>query len=92
MKEIKIARHIDEPPHFLLWSADEMVPPLLSIIVGIIVGQVFYCLIAGFVASHFYRRFRDHRPNGYILHMLYWYLGIQLKGFCFKHPFNREYW
>lgn len=92
MKQIQIAQHIDEPPHFLLWAVDEMVPPVLGIVAGILLGQMFYCLSAGLVVNHFYKRFRDHRPNGYLLHMLNWYIGVPLKGFCFRHVFIREFW
>ena len=62
MKQIQIAQHIDEPPHFLLWAVDEMVPPVLGIVAGILLGQLFYCLSAGLVVNHFYKRFRVCLP------------------------------
>lgn len=91
MKEIKICHHIDDPQHFLLWSIDEMVPPMFGLICGILTDHMLLCLFFGFVLNHFYCRFRDNRPNGYLLHMCYWFLGIPLKGNCFKHPFIREF-
>lgn len=30
MKPVKIPRRVDEPPHLLLWSADELAPMLLG--------------------------------------------------------------
>lgn len=35
MEPVSIPSYIDDPPHFLLWSADEMAPILLGLVIGI---------------------------------------------------------
>lgn len=36
MEPVSIPSYIDDPPHFLLWSADEMAPILLGLVIGIL--------------------------------------------------------
>ncbi len=44
MEPVSILSYIDDPPHFLLWSADEIAPLMLGLVIGIL-SQVrhFYC-------------------------------------------------
>jgi conjugal transfer pilus assembly protein TraL len=39
MEPVSIPSYIDDPPHFLLWSADEMAPILLGLVIGIFTGN-----------------------------------------------------
>ena len=91
MKEVEIPTYADEPPHFLLWSADEMLPIIFGFGMGIIIDQVFFLTIAGFVVSHYYKKFRDQHPDGFLFHLAYWY-GF---GFCrsrsMTNPFVRKF-
>lgn len=91
MKIIQIARFIDEPPHFLLWQIDELAPPLLGLMAGIIADNVLLFLIFGFVCNFLYRRFRDNHPRGYLIHLAYYYLGLNLRGRCFPNSFIRDF-
>ena len=56
MESIELPRAIDEPPTILLWSADEMAPLVLAIVLGMLIGQAFICVLIGFFISHWYRR------------------------------------
>lgn len=47
MKPVKIPRRVDEPPHLLLWSADELAPMLLGLTIGVIIGKAPICFIGG---------------------------------------------
>lgn len=80
MKETRIPTRADQPPQLLLWSADECLPVLLGLGLGlgIMINQVFVCTVTEMIISHFYRKFRDLHPDGYLLHLAYWY-GL---GFC----------
>lgn len=71
--EVEIPIYADEPPHFLLWSVDEIMPILLGLGVGILMGHIFIATLIGFVVSRFYKKFRDQHADGYLYHMLYWY-------------------
>lgn len=92
MKPVRIPRRIDEPPHFLMWSADEIAPMLLGLTVGVFIGQVFICLIVGVLVTNFYKKFRDNHPDGFILHLIYWHgFTKQKKNGSMKNPFIRRY-
>ncbi len=91
MKPVKIPQRIDDPPHLLLWRADELAPLLLGLVFGVLLGQVLVCTFLGFVVTHVYKRFRDHRPDGYLLHGLYW-LGFYIsRAPSLRNPFVRSY-
>ncbi len=45
MKPVKIPRRVDEPPHLLLWSADELAPMLLGLTIGVIIGKALICFL-----------------------------------------------
>ncbi|ALE65099.1 conjugative transfer protein TraL (plasmid) [Salmonella enterica subsp. enterica serovar Typhimurium] len=49
MKPVKIPRRVDEPPHLLLWSADELAPMLLGLTIGVIIGKALICFLGGYL-------------------------------------------
>lgn len=91
MKPVEIPRRVDEPPHFLLWSADEMAPMLLGLTVGVFLGQALICFMVGLVVTNVYKRFRDNHPDGFLLHMMYWYGFTKANKGSFKNPYIRRY-
>ena len=91
MKPIRIPRRIDEPPHLLLWSADELAPMLLGLTIGMMIGKAFICFFVGFVISHFYKRFKDNYPDGYLLHLLYWGGLLMKKTPSLKNPYIKRF-
>ncbi|AVF73804.1 type IV conjugative transfer system protein TraL [Vibrio parahaemolyticus] len=91
MKPVKIPRRIDEPPHMLLWSADELAPMLLGLVIGVMMGKALIFFLIGLAVTNLYRRFRDNHPDGYMLHMLYWGGFIATKAKSLKNPFIRRY-
>jgi len=72
---IKIPAHIDEPPYVLFWRLDEVLPIGVGLVAGIWLAQLTICLVIGLVVARFYRRFCDNRPDGFLLHSIYWYMG-----------------
>ena len=90
MKPIKIPQRVDEPPHILLWSVDELAPLLLGIVLGMLLGQMLVCFGIGFVVTQFYRRYRENHPDGFLLHIMYWY-GIPItRSKSMVNPFVRR--
>lgn len=71
MKPVRVPARIDDPPHFLLWSADEMAPIMIGVVIGVIIKQFLICTAVGFAVTHVYRKFRDSTQDGYIVHWLY---------------------
>ncbi len=91
MERIEIPRYIDDPPHFLLWSADELAPVAIGLVIGVLTANAFILTMLGLVATKFYRRFRDGKPDGYMLHGLYWSGLLPLQVIGGKNPFLRTY-
>jgi conjugal transfer pilus assembly protein TraL len=87
---IKIPGRIDEPPHLILWSADELAPMLLGLTFGILIGEAFICTAVGFFITSLYRKFRDNNPDGYLLHMLYHAGILPPKGKSMINPYIRR--
>lgn len=76
-KPIKIPQRVDEFPHFLLWSLDEMAPLMFLVLIGMLFDALGICLVLGLVATNAYRRIRENSPDGILLHTLY-KMGIPL--------------
>lgn len=70
-----IPAHIDEPPHVLFWRLDEVMPIGIGLVAGVLIAQLIICTGLGLVLARFYRRFCDNRPDGFLLHAIYWYMG-----------------
>jgi conjugal transfer pilus assembly protein TraL len=91
MQPVKIPRRIDEPPHILLWSADELAPMLIGLVIGVVVGKALLFTVIGLIITNLYRRYRDNRPDGYLLHMIYW-SGLPItRSKTFKNPYIRRF-
>ena len=91
MKPTKIPGWIDQPPHLLSWSADELVPMILGLTIGVVIGKALVCFLIGVGITNLYRRFRDNHPDGYLLHMIYWAGFIMTKAKSMKNPYVRRY-
>lgn len=89
-RPIPFPQHIDSPRPFLVWTTDEMVPLVLLISIGIFIDRFFTFLLLGFVAITVWRRLRDRMPDGFILHYLYFRIGVPFKGRTFVNPFDSE--
>ncbi|GAB3472821.1 conjugal transfer pilus assembly protein TraL [Azotobacter beijerinckii] len=72
---VRIPAYIDEPPYVLFWRIDEVMPIGIAMVAGVLIAQLMVCLVVGFALARFYRRYCDNRPDGYLLHALYWHLG-----------------
>jgi len=72
---IKIPAYIDQPPHVMFWRLDEVMPIGIGLVAGVLLAQLILCTVVGLLLARFYRRFCDNRPDGYLLHAIYWYWG-----------------
>jgi conjugal transfer pilus assembly protein TraL len=86
-----IPRGIDDAPQILFWTIDEMAPAFLGLIVGIALGQLLLCTAIGFGAIRLYRKYRDSRPDGYLLHASYWIGFMPCRNRAFVNPFSRRF-
>jgi conjugal transfer pilus assembly protein TraL len=90
MQPIRLPRQLNKPKQFLFWTIDEMVPFSLFFLAGIASGHFFKCLILGVISTVFFRRYRDSKPDGFLLHALYWYGFMPLGGKRVLNPFHRR--
>ncbi|MDM1717348.1 type IV conjugative transfer system protein TraL [Thiopseudomonas alkaliphila] len=91
MKQVEIPRRVDDPPHLLLWSTDELAPILVGMFCGVMFGNMGLFLIFGGIVAHFYGKYRDNHPDGLFLHAIYW-MGFPIaRSRIFKNPYCRQY-
>ncbi len=79
----KIARYIDDPPEFLLWSIDEIVLFALFFGMGILTHTLIPLLIIGIGVTYLLGKVKQNKPEGYFIHAAYWNFGLPLRG-CIK--------
>ncbi len=91
MKPVEIPRRVDEPPHLLLWSMDELAPILVGMFCGVMFGSMGLFLILGMVVAHFYGKYRDNHPDGLFLHIIYWMGFPIVRSRLFTNPYCRQY-
>ncbi len=91
MKVIALPRTVDEPPYFLLWRVDDFVPPVLFLVIGMLAGAALAFAGIGVALSLFYRRYREGRPEFYVLHALYWSGLWPARGHSFPNPYCRVF-
>ena len=89
---VYIPQRVDETPNLLIWSMDEAVPILLGLVVGIMLGQALICSLVGLVMTYWYRKYRGSHPDGFFVHIFYWY-GVPglSRGRLFVNPFCRRF-
>lgn len=90
MQPVEIPRRVDEPPHLLLWSMDEIAPLLIGLVAGVMLDKLLICMVSGIVLMKVYMKFRDNNPDGFMLHVIYWSGIPSLKSKLFINPFIRR--
>jgi conjugal transfer pilus assembly protein TraL len=91
MEPIKLPRYLDESQTLLpMISADELVPFAVFFAVGMVSNQLEFWFLVGVIATLAFRRFRDTKPDGFLLHWLYWHGVLPLKGSAAINPFIRR--
>ena len=91
MQAIELPRSIDDPPNVLLWTVDEIVRVTLGVIIGILADNLLFFTVVGAGVTSVYKRFRDGRPDGYLLHLIYWAGFLRCGARTIPNPYCREY-
>ena len=73
VQPVRIPTRADDLPHMLLWSADEIMPIIGGLGIGIVLDQVLICVVIGAITTNLYKRFRDLHPDGFLMHLAYHY-------------------
>lgn len=88
-QQLTLPRTVDDPPQLMLWSADELIPMLTCIGLGILIDHFFTLLVSGVVLWRVLRRYKDSRPDGYMLHAVYWTGLVLSRSRVLPNPFRR---
>ena len=91
MKAIEMPRNLDDPFIVLFWSADELLPGFLMIIVGVLIDQKLLAILAAVALTKVFRKMKEGHPDGFLLHLIYWFGVINLKARTLPNPYIREY-
>ncbi|AJF08108.1 type IV conjugative transfer system protein TraL [Geoalkalibacter subterraneus] len=91
MEPTKIPTKIDDPHQVLMWSADELVPMMVMITFGVMFERVLIFMLLGWAAVRVYRRYKNSRPDGFILHFFYWVGFLPDKGVTLVNPYKRRF-
>ena len=75
----KIPNYLDDPAQMLFWEIDEFLILCVFFGVGIVAGQLTAMVVFALVLVRVYRKVRDRRPNGFLVHMVYWHTGLGAK-------------
>lgn len=90
METKKFSRHNDMPQRFLFWQIDQVVPLSTMIVMGALSGNLILYGAIGLGVAWALGRWRDSNPDGYMLHMLYWYGIIPIRARVAINPFLRK--
>lgn len=72
----KIPNYLDDPAQLLFWELDEFLLLSIMFAVGIMVNFLLTLVVIGIILVKYYRKMKDRRSNGFMLHVVYWYTGI----------------
>jgi len=89
MEQVKIPKSIDEPLKIVIWDIRDVVPAVVCIMTGILVGHIGPFLVIGFGVAWLNRKLRDRRQDGWGVHALYWMGLLPLKQL--PNPFIRRF-
>lgn len=90
MKTYRFPHFAKDKERFLLWTPDQLLPFCALFVVGIVTGQLTYTAPTGLLASWLYSRYSAGKPDGYLMHMAYWYGFFTPKGRGFITPYMRR--
>ena len=91
MEPIPFPNHNDAPQRLLLFTADQVVVFSVFFLLGMLTDMFFSFLIVGLVISRQFTRYRDSQPEGFLVHMAYWYgLPGAMRGRNVLNPFQRR--
>jgi conjugal transfer pilus assembly protein TraL len=91
MEPVRLPTKVDEAHQFLLWSSDEMIPLLTLFIIGILLEQALLFTAIGFFLTSIYKKYKNSRPDGYLLHYLYWVGLVPSKSKTMVNPFIKRF-
>lgn len=90
MKTYPFPHHVKDKERLLIWTPEQLIPFCCMFILGIVTDMLTLMAPIGLVASWLYSRYSDGKPDGYLMHMAYWYGLATLKGRGFINSYHRR--
>jgi conjugal transfer pilus assembly protein TraL len=72
----KIPNYLDDQQQVLFWEFDEFIILSLAFGIGIMIRYLTTLILVGLVAAKIFRRMKDRRANGFLIHFVYWHTGM----------------
>ncbi|MDH5731405.1 MAG: type IV conjugative transfer system protein TraL [Gammaproteobacteria bacterium] len=91
MEPVRNPKLVDAPTQFWFWSADEILPVIVLFFFGMITHTLLLSTLVGIALAYIIQKYKDRHPDGYLLHVFYWW-GITSSKGAVKNPLAREYW
>lgn len=73
-----IPKRIDDPPKFLFWDYDVAMVFMTALMFGILAGFFLTSVAFGFGLCYGLTKLKAGQQKGYGIHMLYWYLPLNM--------------
>ncbi len=80
---------VDDPPHFLFWEADEMLPSLTIFSVLFMWDMTLLSFVLPVLFVWFFSRVKQSNMRGFLLHSTWW-VGIFSMNKMFESGLERE--
>lgn len=90
MEPIPFPKYVDAPQRLLFWTTDQVMPFAVLVVIGVIVNSLFLCMILGIGLSWVFTRYRESKPEGFLVYLSYWYGILVPKGRCVVNPFLKR--
>jgi len=90
MKPVAMSRMIDDPMQFFFWQADEVIPICFMIALGFVTDYLITFTLVGLLIGRIYIKYKNNKPDGFLLHTLYW-IGLYPKKGKIPNGLAREY-
>jgi conjugal transfer pilus assembly protein TraL len=91
MQTIRIPGYVDELMQFGPYEIDEWGITIVGVLGGIVSGSMFYGIVGGVGIAWTFSRFKSGKPRGMLLHVLYWYGIVPMKGLWCERAFAKDW-
>jgi type IV conjugative transfer system protein TraL len=89
VKQVQIPQYVDELMQVGFWEVDEAAFIVIGLFVGVVTGWMFTGAIVGAFMASLFAKYKSGQNRGMLLHIMYWYGAVPLKGLWCDNAFKR---
>lgn len=90
MEPIPFPHYASTAKRILMWTPDQVIPLCCMFLIGLMTDTLTFSLLVGIALSWVYSKYSAGKPDGFVLHALYWFGLVPLKARSAINPFNRR--